>query len=185
MAGIYIRGEHEPELKTEILFKNLTTGESLTIKNVMPENFSVGPSTPEYSPVNIIGRSSPVKSYSGGGERTVGFTLSLHRDLFEGGSEKAVSDAYQKALDFFDALNYPKYTGSGVVPPQAYCKIMKTTNIKGYVSVGFTFKKPIDRYGRYICADVQFEFTEILNESWDVSEILDGCVSRKEVSESR
>ena len=185
MSGIYVRGEKDTELKTEIVFRNLTTGESLTLKNVMPTDLAIGPSQANYSPQTVSGRSSPVHSYGSGDIRTLSFNLSLHRDMFEGKSEKAISDEYQKTLDFFDALNYPVYTGSGVIPPQCYCRILKTTNIKGYASTHYTLKKPIDRYGRYIHADISIEITEILNVSWDATEIANGCVSRNEVASSR
>lgn len=185
MGSFYIRGEHESELEVLVKFVNLSTGKSLTIKNVVPESADVQPSQASFAPYNVISSSSPIVGYGGGGERTLSFTLNLHRDTFEGGSEKAVSDAYQDALDFFDALNYPVYNAGGVTPPMCQCSLGNSMNIKGYASTTYSLNLPIDQFGRYMSASVRVTITEVVNVSWDAIEIEQGYVSRREVPASR
>lgn len=165
-------------------------GRTISFSMISPESVSETPSTPNFDTYDIPGRSSPPVSYSGGEQRTLSFTLSLHRDLLDVNSnymmnadssitagyssEKALSDNFAALINQLKALNYPRYSSAGLIPPTVYCKIGNDLRIRGYCSVTFDYKRPIDKYGRFMAVDVTFDFTEVLDVSWSADEIING-----------
>lgn len=53
----------------------------INIQGYQAENYSETPSQPNFDPIEIGGRSSPIAYYNGGSARTVSFSMMFHRDM--------------------------------------------------------------------------------------------------------
>ena len=85
----------------------------------------------------IVGRSSPITSFSGTGFRSVSFSMDLHRDMDTG------STSIETILKSLRMSVYGSYESSGIQPPITTF-IFGSFKIKGIVrSISYTWKKPI------------------------------------------
>lgn len=113
-----------------------------------------------FEQTNILGRSSPLYSYSHSGPRTVGFTLTLHRDMltdvsitknnfgFEPGQQYQI---VEELINTLQASVLPKYEDATkmVNPPIVAVRFGDNVYIKGVITGGIstTYSGPIVEYG--------------------------------------
>lgn len=161
---------------TNLIIVNRSTPDIIVLKHVVVDNFNETPSQPNFSPVDIPGRSSPPQAYNSGETRTISFNVQLHRDIISSGSEFLASLEFSTLLNRLKALNYPSYSVSGVVPPKATVIMNQDVICVGYVSTTLDYKRPIDRYGRYMVVDVHFTVSEVLDVSKDANQIRFGTL---------
>lgn len=140
---------------------------------VLPNNITETPSHPRSVPYDIEGRSSPPQSYTGGGSRSVSFSLSLHRDLFLQSTEQETADYFDRLIYKIRALNYPVYTDSGVIAPKAFLKIGDAIKISGIPRTDITYKRPVANK-KPIAIDVTISVVEALEVSWSGDDVVEG-----------
>lgn len=137
---------------------NILTGTVIEIA-LLPEEISENYAA-EITPTSIMGRSSPVMGYAGGGPKTVSLSLTLHDDYCKLGIIQTVNN--------FKALSYPEYSNI-VESPNCYLRIGDFMRLYGVcTSVGVSWSKPMRR------DHVSFQMTYI---KADVSLDLQNCVS--------
>lgn len=161
---------------TNLIIINRSTPDVIVLKHVVVDNFNESPSQPEFSGVDIPGRSSPPQAYTGGSTRTISFNVQLHRDIVSAGSEFLASLEFSKLLNRLKAFNYPNYSPSGVIPPKATIILNQDITCVGYLSTTFDYKRPIDRYGRYMIVDVHFSMHEVLDISKSANQVRSGVL---------
>ena len=102
---------------------------------------------------NIPGRSADYLHYASTGNRSISFSLKLHVDLGEIIQVNNNGSTYRSGVDiesfvnFMQALCYPNYSGSGILPP--VCKLVIEDVIDARVvfnSVGITKSGPMRKY---------------------------------------
>jgi len=127
-----------------------------------------------FEPIDIMGRSSPIAVYSGGGGRTVDISLDIHEDYLKEYSNQMGKADIREFVAEVKALTYPRYQGGVVIPPRVFIKIGEFFRMKAYCgSVSVSWKKPI-RDGKYIVAGLSMNFTEILSVSFSADEVSSG-----------
>lgn len=80
---------------------------------------------------------------------------------------------FQIFINKLRALNYPVYSSNGVVSPKVYLKIGNSLKLKGYCNVNFEFDGLV-KHNSLISLVANFEFTEILDQSWSATEVMEG-----------
>ena len=102
---------------------------------------------------NIPGRSADYLHYASTGNRSISFSLKLHVDLGEIIQVNNNGSTYRSGVDiesfvnFMQALCYPNYSGSGILPP--VCKLVIEDVIDARVvfnSVSITKSGPMRKY---------------------------------------
>jgi hypothetical protein len=131
---------------------NLVTGTNITFK-FYPEEVEDTHSS-SFSQKEILGRSTPLLAYSGGGPREVSFSVILHDDFCDDGIINTVNK--------LKGLTYPEYD-SGVVPPECYVRLGSSVYFTGQctnVSVSWQppFRSIRDDNSTYTRADVSMSF---------------------------
>lgn len=128
-----------------------------------------------YGTTTPLGRSAPIKSYTGTGERSIRVAFDLHRDMMfqltkDGGNEDDYIDEFIKQIQ---ASVLPVYAMSEkmIDPPLAAMRIGPEIYIKGVVtSFGVQYGGPINRDDKYSKFGISFQITEV--EPYDAFEIL-------------
>lgn len=134
-----------------------TTGYYAHRLPVFPENISDGYSA-NWAQQEVIGRTSPLFSYTSTGFRTVSFDLTFHRELvfdnekyqsFKGLSKSKRNSSYTPIEEIEEILNalklacYPIYASNGLVSPVIFFRFGQFT-CKGYMeSVSYSWEPPI------------------------------------------
>ena len=126
---------------------------------------------------SALGRSAPVYTFSNSGPRTINFTLSFHRDMFEEMPTNVVPrDGEDKAESFIHAIQaiaVPKYnlTNKAIEPPIVAIRLGREVFIKGIVSggVNVTYGKPILSNEKYAVIDISFTVSEV--DPYDASTV--------------
>lgn len=143
--------------------KNMNTKTVISFAAMLPETIQDSYSA-NYSPTDLLGRSSPIIGYSSGGPRSVSFDLTLHDDIiWADGHNQDIVDV----VNSLKALPYPDYTSSKVIPPKCYVKIGDIISLVGVCNeVSVTWEKPYREtaLGRmsYIKAEVSLSFDEVV-----------------------
>lgn len=86
--------------------------------------------------------------------------------------ELRLSMEFRDLINQFKAMNYPRYSKAGVVPPLIFCEIGTNVRIKGIPNITVDYKRPIDRFGRYMAVDINVSITEVLERSFDATEVI-------------
>lgn len=146
----------------ECYVKNMITGS--TVSFYLPEEFNDEFSA-QFDDAEVRGRTSPMRGYSGSGPRQLNFTATIHADYCVGG--------LMTTIDKLKALTFPKY-GSNIEPPSCYIRIGNIVSAKTTVnSIGIAYQKPY-RNGEFVMAEVSFDMTEVVDESYDAVDIENG-----------
>lgn len=148
--------------------ENLTNGTHVDLP-VLPEEISDDYSA-NFENLPVMGRSSPYVGYSGGGPRTVSFSLTLHADYCNGDLlgtiRKLKSMAYPEYEDYVD-------------PPEILFRLGDFILIRGYCdSVSVNWQSPYgkDQNGNtiYYLADVSISLGEAVKIAFSASDIIEG-----------
>lgn len=108
--------------------------------------------TSNWASTTIPGRSADYLHYTNNNNRSINFSLKLHVDMGEivqvgqNGSYRSGIDI-ESFVNFLQALCYPNYSGSGILPP--VCKLVIENVIDARVvfnSVGITKSGPMRKY---------------------------------------
>lgn len=115
--------------------------------NVIPETISHSYSA-NWQQRDLLGRLSPMFTYSSGSEEVYSFSVELHEDL----------DAKENLVHLIEdikALSYPVMGSGGIIkPPVVYFELGEISG-EGLVTTTIHWNKPF-RKGRYIYATVNF-----------------------------
>lgn len=118
-----------------------------------------------WSEQDIVGRSVPIAAYTGTGYRSISFSFTLHREMYEDDSTilsphidlkehstKIVSiDKIDRILTILRRSVYPIYISRGLTPPITTFRFGEFV-AKGYVkSLGYNWKKPIINNKYQLC----------------------------------
>lgn len=115
-----------------------------------------------YSEENILGRSSPLISYTGTGFREVQFSFDIHREEFNG---------IDKLLRIARSSVYPNY-GTSYMKPTITSVRLGDFYARGVTrSYGFTWKKPIVN-GKYQVCTVSLSIADIPNKAYSMNDII-------------
>lgn len=96
------------------------------------------------------------------------------KNLTGANSSGASTDNFRAVLRVLEAMNYPRYSKGGVVPPLVYCELGKShIKIKGYPNITVEYQLPISPKGFYMSAMINVSISEVLQKSWDSSEVID------------
>lgn len=145
---------------------NILTGtvvEIALLPDEVSENYGA-----EIEPTPIMGRSSPIMGYSGGGPKTVSLSLILYDDYCKDGIIQTVNN--------LKALSYPEYSNI-VEPPNCYVRIGDFIKLYGVcTSVGVSWSKPIRKDHvsgemTYIKADVSLEFQNCVSTPFSATSV--------------
>lgn len=124
-------------------------------------------------PSNKKKQSSIIKRSNGkvqDGNISVIFTAS--KGVKKSNKEEQLSIEFRDLINQFKAMNYPRYSKSGVIPPNVFCEIGTSIRIKGIPNITIDYKKPIDRFGRYMSVDINVSITEVVERSFDATEVI-------------
>ena len=140
---------------------NLVTGSRIEV-DILPDEISESKDS-QFDSVDLRGRSAPLQGYNCSGARSVSYSLTLHDDYCKGGLLSTVRK--------LKALEYPEYANSSLTPPKCYVRFGSMISMSAIVtSVSITWKKPY-RNGFYINADVNLEFSEVVDTPYSASQI--------------
>jgi len=117
-----------------------------------------------WSQITILGRSSPLATYTGTGFRGVSFSFTLHREMTENDQEiENILQALRKTV-------YPEYATTGLKIPITQF-VFGNFKVKGMVkSVDFTWKKPIIKDTYQLC-DVSISIDETTSNVFSASQL--------------
>jgi hypothetical protein len=143
---------------------------------IIPEEISDNVSA-IFSPIDILGRSSPLQGYSGGSSRVVSFSLKLHEDLYM--FNTSTNEPYgtpnlylNNLVAYLKSLVFPQYTTT-IVPPEVIIVIGRTIGIRGVPkSVDVSWSGPINLDTMtYKECTVSFSMEEITDKPYNASDI--------------
>ena len=126
-----------------------------------------------WSDTSIVGRSSPISSYTNTNYRETSFSFTLHRQMsnsFNGQVPKTINSNIETILKCLQASVYPEYSGSGLKPTLATF-VFGSHRMHGIIkSVSFSWKKPVID-GKYQVVDVSINLTEVPSTVYGVSDL--------------
>lgn len=136
-----------------------------------PESISDSMSS-TFVPMNALGRSAPIYTYSNSGPRTVQIDLHLHRDMVDdlniGVSNarlKVGEDYIDSMIRALQSISVPKYnlSNKAVEPPLVALRLSKQVFIKGVVSgsIGLNYHLPIRDDGKYAQVRLSMAINEV------------------------
>lgn len=132
-------------------------------------------------------------------------TWSAYEDFYGGRSVNDEKDSYTSANQWlakvhsgeFDAtyrfhqfinqlkaLNYPEYTSTGIVPPKVFLRVgdgmtestrLGSLQLKGFCTTEFKYTGEV-KFNSLVAAEVQFTFTEVVDQSWSAQEVQGGMM---------
>lgn len=91
---------------------------------------------------------------------------------------------FHQFINQLRALNYPEFTKNGIVPPKVFLRIgdgMSPSNrlgsiqLKGYCTTSIEYTGET-KFDSLVAATVSFEFTEVLDQSWSATEVVNGMM---------
>jgi hypothetical protein len=171
--AFFERAGANPDNLVTIVNTSFNPPRAINFYGLAPDDLTESHSA-NFEPVEIMGRSSPLASYSGGGGRTVDISLDVHEDYLKAYSNQKNVANIVEFVGQVKALTYPRYQDNIVIPPRVFIKIGEFFRMKAYCnSVSVSWKKPI-REGRYIMAGLNMNFTEILSVSFSADEVATG-----------
>jgi len=150
----------------QMIVVNIITGTVIEIY-LTPESISENYQA-LFTGISIMGRSSPLQGYGGGGPKNVSFSVVVHDDLCPEGILTAVNK--------FKALPYPEYDAA-VIPPNCYVRIGDFIKLFGFCeSVGVSWSPPYRKQKRdgkmvYMQANVDLSFTNCVQAPFSASSV--------------
>lgn len=116
----------------------------------------IGDSTSvNWAETGIVGRSTPIYSYTSTSARAISFSFDLHREMPKDLSKRTgTGDLYniENIIKVLRKCAYPNYENSGLKPPIVMFRFGKFKT-KGIVTnVSFTWKKPIVNKQYQLCS---------------------------------
>jgi len=158
----------EKNLKKEssVFLYNKNTGEYVSF-NLIPESLQETYKPRFVAESGIYGRSTPLYFYSGGDDKTLSFSFSIHEDLLQGYTSNFSSIETQRSiykfLDKIKKFSLPVIGNQGsetqtLIPPKVYLQIGNQFAGTGFLTTGWNFSVPY-RDGRYIKVDMNISFT--------------------------
>lgn len=129
-----------------------------------PETFTDDKTT-ELASITIPGMSHPRLQFTGGGERTVSFTVSLHH---------SVSGNVEQAIHALQSWQYPQYSGGRLAkaPPRLLLIIGDVWPVEEWILRSCSVvRRRFDRRLDTWIADVSIELVEIVDVSADADDV--------------
>ena len=129
------------------------------------DGISENPGAPSWTTEDIVGSTSPIRTYINNGARAVSFTHQFSDDY--------TTEPLTDIRDKLSALQYPLYNG-GIVVPNLVRMRLGNIYIRGIVtSMNFDWSGPI-RNGNHILLKVSLTVEEVRDESFDASSVYSG-----------
>lgn len=119
-----------------------------------------------YSEESLLGRSSPLVSYTNTGFREVSFSFDVHREELD-------SNGIDKLLKIIRASVYPTYKDTAALRPTITVVRLGDFYVKGITkSYSFTWKKPIidDKY--QVCT-ISMTISHVIDKAYSMSDIIE------------
>lgn len=118
-----------------------------------------------YSEESLLGRSSPLVSYTNTGFREVSFSFDVHREELD-------SNGIDKLLKIIRASVYPTYNGAAALRPTITTVRLGDFYVKGITkSYSFTWKKPIIDNKYQVCT-ISMTISHVIDKAYSMSDIV-------------
>lgn len=165
--------------ETGVFIYNLNTDEYVKFM-VVPDTLAENYKPTFHTESNIYGRSTPLYFYTGGGDKTLSFSFTLHEDLlprYESRDQDTKTDIY-KFLEQIQELAEAQIKNVGtdtqtLREPQVYLEIGNQFAGKGFVEILWNYKTPY-RNEKYIVVDMTIKFTYVLDYETPTTELYAG-----------
>lgn len=125
-----------------------------------------------WAETGIIGRSTPIYSYTSTSARSISFSFDLHREMPKYLGERNSNNLYdiEGILQVLRKCAYPNYANAGLKPPIVTFRFGKFKTRGIVTSVGYTWKKPIVDKQYQLCS-VSISMYETPNSVWGANEL--------------